>query len=525
MVQQRDPSPRNDQCPVTVPRTVPDNEISRTSDCRHAYGEATESGIWNPNVTGEDAPIRGSGENVAGEVPDPEPEAVTAEVTVHDAETELERTIGLVGGLAIGVGTMIGAGIFVFPGLAAGHAGPAAAFSFAIGGVIALLVALPASELATAMPRSGGGYFFVSRSMGNPYGAVIGLGLWLGLVFASAFYLVGLGHYAQALLAEIGVGVPGTPVIPIAMLFALVLTVLSIMGTENTAALQNLVVGLLLVILAIFLSYGSLDTMGVFGRETVPEAVFPMGYLPVLSTAALVFTSYLGFAQVATVAGDIKRPQRNLPLAMVGSVIVVGVLYIVTIFVATSAFDSTQLEGFGETAMVEVARAFLGRPGAVAILFAGLLATFSSANASILSASRTVYALSRDALLPRRANVINLRYGTPHVALLAAGGPILLLVSTGQVEVLAEVASFLHLIMYGLICAAVIVLRRRNPSWYDPSYRVRAHPVVPAVGAIASFGLILFMQPSSMAIGLAVMFCAYIWYRYYAGEIKLEGDF
>ena len=110
----------------------------------------------------------------------------------------------LVGGLAIGIGTMIGAGIFVFPGLAAGNAGPAAALSFGVGGVVALLVALPASELATAMPRSGGGYFFVSRSMGTAFGAIVGLGLWLGLVFASAFYLVGLGHYAAAVLGEVG---------------------------------------------------------------------------------------------------------------------------------------------------------------------------------------------------------------------------------------------------------------------------------------------------------------------------------
>ena len=420
---------------------------------------------------------------------------------------------------------MIGAGIFVFPGLAAGNAGPAAMVSFAIGGVIALLVALPASELATAMPRSGGGYYFVSRSMGTGYGAVVGLSLWLGLVFASAFYLVGLGHYAAAVFAELGLALPVSPVIPLGLFFGVALTVLSIAGTENTTKIQNVVVGLLLIILTLFLSYGSLDAFGVFGRESAPEVFFSQGYLPVLSTAALVFTSYLGFAQVATVAGDIQQPSRNLPRAMVGSVIIVTVFYVVTIFVATSAFGATRLEEFGETAMVEVAREFVGRPGAVAILFAGLLATFSSANASILSASRTVYALSRDALIPKKASEINLRYGTPHIALLAAGGPILVLVATGQVEVLAEVASFLHLIMYGLICVAVIVLRRRGPSWYDPAYQMPLSPALPAIGAVASFGLIGFMQPPSIVIGIIVMLGSYLWYRYYAGSVELKGDF
>ncbi len=476
-------------------------------------------------MTVDDQPIDGTGENVEGESPEPEPEAVLADVTVHDDDVELERTIGLIGGLAIGIGTMIGAGIFVFPGLAAGDAGPAAMLSFALGGVIALLVALPASELATAMPRSGGGYFFVSRSMGASYGAVVGLGLWLGLVFASGFYLVGLGHYAAAVFAEVGIGLSFDPVIVLGLLFGVGLTALSIGGTENTAKIQNVVVAVLLVVLSLFLAYGSLESLGVFGRQAVPGEFFSQGYFPVLSTAALVFTSYLGFAQVATVAGDIKQPSRNLPRAMVGSVLVVTVFYVLTIFVATSAFDATALERFGETAMVEVAREFVGLPGAVAILFAGLLATFSSANASILSASRTVYALSRDALLPRRASAINLRYGTPHVALLAAGGPIILLVATGEVAVLAEVASFLHLVMYGLICVAVIVLRRRNPDWYEPSFRMPGVPVLPAIGAVASFGLVAFMQLPSIAIGIAVMTLSYLWYRYYAGDVELKGDF
>ena len=171
--------------------------------------------------------------NVAGDQPlldDPEPKE---EATVHDEGTELERTIGLVGGLAIGIGTMIGAGIFVFPGLAAAEAGPAAAVSFGIGAVIAMLVALPTSELATAMPRSGGGYFFISRSMNTAFGAIVGLGLWLGLVFASAFYLVGLGEYVGAVLAEAGVGVGINPAV-LGVLFGVALTAISVTGTENT---------------------------------------------------------------------------------------------------------------------------------------------------------------------------------------------------------------------------------------------------------------------------------------------------
>ena len=466
-----------------------------------------------------DAP---GGANVEGQQPVVETVVETDEATVTE-NAELERTLGLSGGLAIGIGTMIGAGIFVFPGLAAGRAGPAAALSFAIGGVVALLVALPASELATAMPRSGGGYYFISRGLGALVGAVVGLSLWFGLVFATAFYLVGFGYYAVDALAEVGVAAGEGWVIPLALLFGAGFTVLNVTGTENAAKLQNGIVALLLSILVVFLGFGVLDALGVVGEPDAPETFAPFGYGPVLSVAALVFTSYLGFAQVATVAGEMRDPGRNLPLAMVGSVLAVGLLYVLTIFVATSAFGAERLAELGETAMVEVGREFLGPAGAFAIILGGLLATMSSANASILSTSRAIYAVAKDALLPRGASRINLKYGTPHVALGMAGGPILLLTATGRVELLAEVASFLHLVMYGLICVALIAIRHDEPEWYDPDFRVPLYPVVPVVGAIASFGLILFMQPLSQVVGLAVMLGAAGWYFYYARDVRLKG--
>jgi len=475
--------------------------------------------------TGEVDVPAGESANRDGERPAATAGSSTEKATVLEDGTELERTIGLRGGLAIGVGTMIGAGIFVFPGIAAGEAGPAAAASFAIGAVIALLVAVPTAELATAMPRSGGGYYYISRGMGALFGAVVGISLWFGLVFASAFYLVGFGFYAEAVLARLGVSLGGVDVvIPLALLCGAFLTVLSVTGTENAAALQNAVVGLLLAIIVTFLTYGGLSAVGLLGAaEPIGEPFLSQGAFPVLTTAALVFTSYLGFAQVATVAGEIKDPGRNLPLAMVGSVLVVGVLYVVTIFVAVSAFGSQRLATLGETAMVSVAESFLGPVGALAILTGGLLATVSSANASVLSTSRAIYAVSKDALLPRWASRLNLRYGTPHVALGMAGGPVLVLVAFGEVEVLAEVASFLHLVMYGLMCVALVALRRNEPAWYDPAFRVPGYPVTPILGALASFALLFFMQRLSQVLGLAIMLGSALWYVYYARDVRLRG--
>lgn len=442
--------------------------------------------------------------------------------TVSQAQQgELERSLGLPQALAIGTGTMVGAGIFVFPGLAAGQAGPAAMLSFALGAVIALLVALPTSELATAMPESGGGYYFISRSLGTLLGCMVGIGQWLGLVFASAFYLMGFGYYLSDLMHATG-WANGAPVVATALGTGVLLTGVSITGTKNTGDLQNWIVASLLVILAGFMGHGSLDVLGVFGRERVPETFFPYGTLPVFTTAALIFTSYLGFAQIATVAGEIKNPGRNLPLAMVSSVVLVGGLYVITIFISTSLLGSARLSELGETAIVNVARSLFGTFGAVAILAGGLLATLSSANASILSSSRSIYALGRDALVPQGVQHLNRRFRTPHVALLLAGGPILALVLYGRVEILAEVASLLHLVMYGLMCVALIVLRRSNPDGYAPAFRCPGYPVVPIVGGLASFGIIAFMNPLSILLGGGILVGAALWYFAYARDVSLS---
>lgn len=171
---------------------------------------------------------------------------------------------------------------------------------------------------------------------------------------------------------------------------------------------------------------------------------------------------------------------------------------------------------------MEVGRALLGRPGAVALLAAGMFATLSSANASILSSSRTVYALSRDEVLPGDLDRINERFRTPHLALLMAGVPIAGLVFTGRVEVLAEVASLLHLVMSGLICFSLIRIRRDPPPSYRPDFRCPGHPWLPLAGGVASSGLIAFMRPISLLVGGGLTAAGLGWYVLYASRTRTE---
>ncbi|TYP92192.1 Amino acid transporter [Fodinibius salinus] len=439
----------------------------------------------------------------------------------HLQKDKLERTLGLPTALAIGIGTMVGAGIFVFPGIAAGYAGPAAMLSFALGGIVALLVALPTAELATAMPESGGGYYFISRSFGPLIGMVVGIAQWFGLVFASAFYLVGFGQYTVELFSKLGVSL-GSPVVLVALASALVLTLINLLGTERAGDLQNSVVMALTSILTVLLGYGLLNTAGLIGTSSWPAPFFSEGMWPVFTTTAVIFTSYLGFVQIATVAGEIKEPHKTLPRALAGSVIVVMTLYILTIFVSTSVLPNDRLAELGETAMVAVSETLVGKIGAYGILGAGLLATLSSANASILSSSRAVYALSKDDFLPSFISNISERFGTPYVALYIVGVPIAAITLFGRVELLAEVASLLHLVIYGFICLSLIKLRQSEPLWFAPTYQVPGGILIPLLGAIASFGLIAMMRPLSLLLGTGVIAGAIAWYYVYARNISLD---
>lgn len=443
----------------------------------------------------------------------------------QDKQATLERTLGVREALTIGVGTMVGAGIFVFPGLAGAEAGLGGAISFAIGGVIAMLVALATSELATAMPRSGGGYVFVSRSLGAPFGSVVGLGLWCGLIFASAFYLVGFGLYVGDMLGRLGLDLGKNPWW-LGTALGVILTAVNVVGTRSAGQLQNVMVGLLLLVLTPFLSWGLLHTFGFDDQvAALPSQLAPMGWWPVITASALVFTSYLGFAQIANVAGEIREPAKSLPRSMMGSVAIATTLYVVMLVVTTSVFEPGRLEQLGETATVEVAAELMGPVGAFAIVFAGVLATLSSANASLMSSSRSLFALARDEILPGAVTSLSDRYGTPYRAILITGGLIVALTTLGQVELLAQVASALHLILYALMCVTVLVLRRADFEWYQPTFRAPLAPVTCTLGALACVGVLVVMEPMTLWITGGVSAAALVWYGVWARDVSLRGEF
>ncbi len=438
----------------------------------------------------------------------------------EDAE-QLSRTLGFFECLTIGVGTMVGAGIFVFPGLAGAKTGTAATLSFLLGGFVATLVAFSTAELATAMPKSGGPYFFISRGLGAISGTVVGLGQWFGLVFASAFYLYGFGSYTLRMAEAIGTPIPlsGTT---LAVGLGMLLILVNIAGTKGAGNIQNYVVAILLSILLVFLLSGFYKIFIGGDVDGTASGFAPEGNMTIFTTAAFVFTSYLGFAQIATVSGEVKSPDTNLPYSIIGSVLIVTFLYMVTVHLTTTVFPSDQLEVLGETALVEVGHHFLGDVGTVLILLGGLLATVSSANASILSSSRALYALSDDGVVPEQFARVSKRFETPHYALVTTGLLILIVVLAGRLALLAEVASFLHLLIYSLLCLTVIRLRMKKVEWYTPGYEAPGYPILNVLGIAGPVGVILFMAHSSILVGGVIIATSLMYYAIRRKSIQIS---
>ena len=441
-------------------------------------------------------------------------------------DEELAKDLGLFAALTIGIGTMIGAGIFVLPGTAVARAGPLAAGTFVLGGVIAIFTALSASELGTAMPKSGGAYFYVNRALGPLFGTITGWANWLGLAFASAFYMYGLGEYVNTLvgLGPVGAGPLSFEAAQvIGLLGAVFFITVNYLGAKETGGLQIIIVSVLVGILSIF------TVVGIINADlNALQPLAPPGALgEVLPVTAIVFVSYLGFVQITSVAEEIKNPGRNLPLAVIGSVVIVTTIYALFLLVLLAAVPNELVAG-NDTAVVESARLLFSQysvfgvsfavVGSGMLLFGGLLATASSANASILSSSRINFAMGREKIITPKLNTIHPRFGTPYRAIGLTGLLILVFLAFGNLELLATAGSVLHLVVYGLLNLALIVMREAKPEGYDPDYEVPLYPIVPVIGAGASFALIVYIEPFVIGLcGLLVVF-AVAWYFLYARQ-------
>lgn len=426
---------------------------------------------------------------------------------------ELKRELGFWDVFCIASGAMISSGLFVLPGLAFKHAGPGVVLSYALGGILMIPAMLSQAELATAMPQSGGSYFFIERSMGALPGVLAGLANWFSIALKSAFALIGIGAFARLIW---GPSIQDWMIKSIAIAFCLGFTSLNLFSVKHVGRLQMIMVAALFAVLLMFLGLGLPQAHAFY-----LEGFLSKGCLGILGTAGLVFVSYGGLTKVASVAGEIRNPGRNIPGGMFAASIIVSFLYVGAVFVMVSTLPPGKIHDpdsgrFSLTPLSLTASEIIGQWGMIVVSLAAMLAFFTTANGGILSASRSPMAMSRDGLLPEFFRSVSKKFNTPYVSILLTSGFMILVVAALPIEALVKVASTMMLMLFVLVNVAVLIMRSSKLQNYRPLFRTPCYPWIQVSGIvaylilIAGMGLVPLITTAIFAVGGVLWYVVYV---------------
>lgn len=430
--------------------------------------------------------------------------------------SRLERELGLWDVYALATGATLSSGFFLLPGLAAAGAGAAMPLSYVLAALIVLPGLFSSVELTTAMPKAGGIYYFLDRSMGPLVGTIGGFGSWIALVLKAAFALIGVGAYLQLYFPQLTFG-------PIAAGLAILLGVVNWLGAKKTGSAQVFLLMGLFILLLWFCGFGLFEIE--VGRLS---GVFQPQSAGLASTAGLVIVSYMGLTKVASVAEEVKNPERNLPLGTFLALGTAVLVYVVGTMVMIGVTGADVLaaadNGHGDlTPVATVARDMAGPVGAMIMTIAAVLAVTSGANAGILSASRYPLAMGRDRILPDIFGTVGAR-GTPTVGIAATVAVIVFCVIAFDPTGIAKLASAFKLVIFGLGCVAVIVMRESRIASYDPGYRAPFYPGMQIIGILAPAWLIFEMGLLPTVFTGTLILGGAMWFTYYARErVDREG--
>ncbi len=425
------------------------------------------------------------------------------------AKPKLAQKLTLIHVFCIASGAMISSGIFILPGLAHSRAGPAVIMSYFLAGLLAFTGVLSQAELVSAMPKAGGTYFYVTRSMGPAVGTIDGLLVWFSLSLKSSFALLGMAAFSS-ILFDFNVQL-------IAIGLCIIFVAINIIGIKEAGKVQiALVVSLIgLMILYVVLGIPSIkvEYFKDFASKGIP-AVF--------STAGFVFVSFGGVLKIASIAEEVKEPERVIPLGMILSLVTVGILYVLVIFVTSGVLGASLLDN-SLTPISDGAMVFMGKWGKILLSIAAILAFISTANAGIMAASRYPFALSRDGLLPDVFRRINGKFRTPHIAILATGF-FMILSLFFTLDLLVEAASTVLIMTYLFSCAAVIIMRQSGVQNYRPRFRSPIYPFVQIAGIFGCGFLLFEMGIEVLIIVLILVSLAIITYLIY-GRVKMKEEY
>ncbi len=421
----------------------------------------------------------------------------------------MKKSLGTLAVFSIATGAMMGSGFFLLPGLAYAQAGPAVIVSYLLAALLMVPTLLSKAELATAMPRSGGTYFFVSRSMGPMAGVIDGLGAWLAMVAKSAFALMGIGFYVMVFAHDENAEHLAQVVKIIAIAAAVVLGVVNAYGTKESGFLQTVLVAGLLGISAYFIVHGS------FAMETARLTPFaPEGFGAILATSGLIFVSYAGLTKVASVSEEVADPEKTIPRGMFLSLGVTTVIYVLGVSVLVGVVPGETLKD-DLSPFATAARTFAGTAGVIAMVVAAMLAFVTTANAGVMSASRYLYAMGRDKVLPGLFGRLSGRE-TPLFGVAFSTVAVVLFVVFLDAKGIAKLASTFQLIIFAGVNLSVIVMRESRVGSYDPGFRSPFYPWMQLAGVVVSLTLIPLMGVMPMVFALGLIVAGLTWYAAYA---------
>ena len=424
---------------------------------------------------------------------------------------KLQRTLSLPGAIAVSVGGML-SGIFVLPGLAVGITGSSVWLAFLIASLCILPAVLSKSELATAMPKSGGTYVYIERAFGPLFGTIAGIGLWLSLLLKSAFSLVGLSFYLYVL-----VEVDESFTKYIALLALLLIVVLNVFGVKKVEKTQLIIVSVsvLSLIAVVFLGFNTFDA-------ALMAPAFSSGGSGFIAGVAFLYISYAGVTKIAAVAGEIKNPEKNLPRTMIVSLVLITSVYVFVALVLVGNVEagvlSTDIKPI-HTLFLSVGGKYFGYFAAVV----GVVTLMSMANSGVLASSRFPFAMAKDKMMPQFLGVVNSRFMTPVLAIITTSLLIGFAILFLDVIKIAKLASAFKVLMFIFNELSVIVLRETNAQWYKPSFKSPFYPYVQLFGIISGVVLLSFLGIMPLISVFGVFVLGFIIFLIYGKQSDRSG--
>jgi len=435
---------------------------------------------------------------------------------VENLHYSLERSVGLMGVIIISLSSMLGSGLFVLPSLAGAMVGHGLWLAFILAATVVLPGALSKSELASAMPTSGGSYVYVERTFGPLFGTIAGIGLWASFLLKASFALVGFAAYLAFLTYTLDIDVD-LEVVTLSLLGLIV--ILNILGVKKVKAVQAPIVGFAVVLLILICIRAAF--MPGTDLETPLSSAFEIGTIGLAEAAAFVFVSYAGVTKIAAIAEEVKNPGKNLPGGILLSLLAATLLYSLVAFMLMAALpDQWWLDTEGNV-IEDPIRVFAEHVGGswVAILASilAILTMASMALAGVLAASRFLFAMARDNLLPQSLENVNAKWETPHWPIIITGGMMGAVVLLLPVADIAKLASGFKIMIFMVINFCVIVLRRtkHHHPWYKPVYLSPMYPWIQVWGIVAGLGLILLMGEKAVIGALSAVVLGMITYFSY----------